>query len=261
MNRNWLERVRQACARRGLPRPRIERMVEELEDHLADLAADATVESSAGGPEVLADERLGSPDQLASAAVANLRARSFAARHPAWTFLALPIPITILGWGLLLTFTLCLFHLGGELSWLAPLVKHRSVAEWPWVLLYVVPVLEFATRTLPPVAIAILFCRWSRTALYGPLWSIASCMLVAAIFGTLRSTLELPLEPNQGRWSLALLFPGGREQVLQFALPLMVAVAWLAHRARGASRLTFVRPGILLLRSESSADLPRETPS
>lgn len=237
MNHEWLEGVRRSCVGRGLPTPVIERIVAELRDHLADLMdppemLDGTTRTPADARIALsAEDRLGAPELLAASAVANLRAASFAARHPAWTFLALPVPLTIAGWALMLAITIGLFRLGNYLPLVAPLVKHRPVAEWPAIVLYLVSTLEFVARVLPPVLSTILLCRWSQRALHGWRWSLAACALVAALFGLFVSKLELPLQPHGGRWSLGLMLPGGREQLLQLLIPPVVALWWI-YRCR-----------------------------
>jgi hypothetical protein len=208
----------------------IGRMIGELRDHLSDLAEHSPAE---GSLDDLAEQCLGSPEQLADSAVENLRAGSFAARHPVWTFVALPIPLTLAGWAAMLALTVGLVRLGHYLPCMAPLVQHRPVSDWPAWLLCMVPAIELITRVIPPVLITMLLCRWSQRTLHGMRWSIFSCVMVAAIFGVFFSRLDLPLAPHTGRWSMGLALPGGWEQFLQLLIPPTVALWWICrHRAR-----------------------------
>src|SRR3712207_2350761 len=94
-----LETLRHDLVRRGLPLDYVERVIEEMEDHLADLAHEAERagpgSDAAGRP--LA-EHLGCPRRLAGLVVSQFRARSFCGRHPAIAFLLAPLPLVFLGW-------------------------------------------------------------------------------------------------------------------------------------------------------------------
>jgi hypothetical protein len=227
MSRAWFEQLQAACICRGLPDRTIRRMVAELRDHLADAAEEKP--AGAGGtaccqPPI--EARLGTPDEVAEAARTNLLAGSFAARHPVLTFLVLPIPLTLAGWALMLIATIGLFKLGDRVPWVAMYVKHRSLADWPLVLLYFAPMLEFCVRIQPPVLVTILCCRWSQRALRGGRWSVISCALVAILFGMFSSTFQLPIRPQRGSWAMGFMLPGGREQLLQLLVPPAVALWW-----------------------------------
>ena len=80
-NLPWLDEVRRRLAKRGLPPSYVQRFAEELSDHLEDfkeenMSTEADVYS-----------RLGKPEQVANAAVAAYRRRSFLGRHPTAAFL------------------------------------------------------------------------------------------------------------------------------------------------------------------------------
>jgi hypothetical protein len=94
----WLNRVREQLARHNLPPSYVERFIEELVDHLEDLEEE-NVEADL-------HSRLGEPEQVADAAVATYRRRSFLGRHPSAAFLVFAvsplIPQYLLGMVLML---------------------------------------------------------------------------------------------------------------------------------------------------------------
>ncbi|MFH0901082.1 MAG: hypothetical protein V2A73_10670 [Pseudomonadota bacterium] len=103
-NQPWLSRVRERLAKHVLPPSYVQRFVEELTDHLEDLKEE-NVEADA-------ISRLGEPEQVANAAVAAYRRRSFLGRHPVAAFLVFAvspvIPQYVLGgvlWLVLAIFT------------------------------------------------------------------------------------------------------------------------------------------------------------
>lgn len=79
----WLDRVRERLARQALPPTYVQRFVEELTDHFEDLKEE--------NMEADAIARLGEPEQVAEAAIAAYRRRSFFGRYPAATFLIFAI--------------------------------------------------------------------------------------------------------------------------------------------------------------------------
>jgi hypothetical protein len=83
MNPSWLDLVRQRLAKHVLPPNYVERVVEELADHLEDLKEE-NVEADAYS-------RLGDPEQVAEAAVITYRRRSFLGRHPVAAFVVFGI--------------------------------------------------------------------------------------------------------------------------------------------------------------------------
>ena len=92
-----LRRLRRDLLRRGLPRNYVNRVIGEWADHLEDLSS-AQLSKEADMPQTKAVDFLGSETELAEAAVLQYRARTFAGRHPVWTFLVAPIPLLLLCW-------------------------------------------------------------------------------------------------------------------------------------------------------------------
>jgi hypothetical protein len=101
--------------RHGLPRNYIQRLLDELDDHLADLQDERNSDmntarkpdlnqtdskaSESSSPDIVnLQDRLGDPTQLAAFASKQYHNRSFLGRHPIFTFVAAPIPVMILSW-------------------------------------------------------------------------------------------------------------------------------------------------------------------
>src|SRR5262249_30729974 len=75
-----------------LPSAYIQRMVEELTDHAADLSLeDLSMEAQQN-----IEGRLGTPEQIAAAAKAEFNCRTFAGRHPLFTFVVGPLLTTFI---------------------------------------------------------------------------------------------------------------------------------------------------------------------
>ncbi len=228
-NQSWLETVERELVRRGLPGWRVGRMVEELHEHLYDL--EQTLPGTE--PATSAAERLGSPAELADAAWENHVAGSYFGRHPVIGFVALPIPITILGWALMVMAAVLLFRLGDWLE--AP--AGTSVVAWPAAVYYLAVLLDLAVRIVPPALAAFLYGSWAHETARGWKWHLAACLLVAVVAGLYHSSLQFPLTPGTGHWQIGFGAPGGRDQLLQLMIPLAVGF-WSIYRTRSVLAAT-----------------------
>src|SRR5437762_6720774 len=103
-SRQWHERLRDDLRRQRLPPSYIDRLVEELSDHIAD---SQTEDTSMEAQQAL--DCLGTTEQLAAAAGREFRRRSFAGRHPWLTFVIGPVALTPL---LFVSLVTALFALG-----------------------------------------------------------------------------------------------------------------------------------------------------
>ena len=79
-NLPWLDDVLGRLEKRGLPPSYVRRLADELSDHLEDL------QEQNMGKEADVSLQLGKPEQVAAAAVAAYRRRSFSGRHPVAAF-------------------------------------------------------------------------------------------------------------------------------------------------------------------------------
>jgi hypothetical protein len=86
----WLDEVLRRLQRHALPTNYVKRFVDELSDHLEDLKEETM------GTEADVSLRLGKPEQVANAAVAAFRRRSFLGRHPTAAFLVFAVSPVVL---------------------------------------------------------------------------------------------------------------------------------------------------------------------
>jgi hypothetical protein len=173
-NRRWLEEVQERLARSALPPGYIRRFMEELSDHLQDLTEENM------STEANASSRLGEPQEVARAAAAAYRRRSFLGRHPTAAFLVFavsPAVSLILVFGLMAlgARTVCCTWLGvtgNEVRATPPGPLELLATECLFSLLFVViPVI------LTTVAYGKLV-QWSGVA---RTWMVVSCGVLAAM--------------------------------------------------------------------------------
>jgi hypothetical protein len=217
----WLDEVTQALRRRGLPRSYIRRFTDELAEHYQDLCQE-TVSMDANQFAA----RLGSAEQLASRAARELRLRTYAGRHPLWTFVAAPVPTAA---ALVVALCAAFVLVGSALpdDWIAG----ESMPAWG------APTLQatvWAMQYAPFLAGALLFCHLAKRAACGARWSLVACALVAILAGMFAVDLKLPTEgPGSGTLTMGLGIPPGPTQWLQALAPFAV---WLVYTGRELRR-------------------------
>ncbi|MBL9123152.1 MAG: hypothetical protein JNG90_05930, partial [Planctomycetaceae bacterium] len=216
-----LERLRRELLRRGLPPSYVERVVGEWADHYEDLSS-AHFSKEADMPATKVIESFGSETELAEAAVLQFRARTFAGRHPVWTFIVAPVPLLILCWVAYYSSMALVLSTARD-----SLFDRTSPAAHALVQLC------FETSLLlPPVAAALVLARMARRSGRRARWLLAACALVALIAGCHRANLALPIGGGDG--SLMVGFGIGSRQIVwqQAAFPLLIggAVAWWMSR-------------------------------
>ncbi len=217
----WLSRVRQRLVRQLLPPSYVQRFMEELSDHVADLKEE----------NMEAVSRLGDPEQVADNAVAAYRRRSFLGRHPAAAFMVFGVSPVL---SFLTVFTLAggVFELCCEQVWgdnLADLKQYE-----PWASLALPYFMSLLTVVIPCILASILYCHLARWLGIGKKWMLLSCAMLA-VLGSM-SHCFANLSPSPGHH--ALLWGGGipitigqlasvfcrPRQLLQFLIPL--AIGW-----------------------------------
>lgn len=227
---HWLEELRTELQTRRLPRRYVTRLLRELSDHVTDGRENPMSKDAPQVPGPL--ERLGSPQLVAESAARELRARSFAARHPVWTFGVLPPLLAILVAAALL------LGPGAILATLldAPPLDEYETSPWAHIVAqgYVVGCIVAASLLVVLAFIGLakrcaLARRWPMTAalvtalVCGGLWTGATPK-TAETMGTVMVGLPRSLGPA------GIAFP----QLLQFAAPLALA-AWLTRRRANAA--------------------------
>jgi hypothetical protein len=234
-NPSWLDDVRKRLFRQGLPPSYVQRFMDELSDHVADLK-----EENMEGDAV---SRLGEPEQVADNAVAAYRRRSFLGRHPTAAFLVFGlspvvsfIVLSVLAAGL---FELCCVRLWG--TNLAGL-RHFG----PWAVPAMPYVMSLLTVVIPCILASILYCRLAWWLGIGKKWMLLSCAMLA-VLGSM-SYCFVNLSPLPGHH--ALLWGGGipitigqlasvfcrPRQLLQFLVPLAIGW-WFLRRKPDQGRL------------------------
>jgi hypothetical protein len=181
----------------GVPPRRVQRLVDELSDHLQLLATDL---SGVGIPtsESLAEARIriGDDDLLARRILADSRNVASARRHPAIWFGALPIPAAcacLLVYG----FAAC-----NAARWFLELTG-RDSTSFSFAAL-VLPLHAFAAYALIPV-VAAWSCVVAARGAVALAWPFLACFLLAVFGGLLALEVQLPdAEPGTGVLMVAL---------------------------------------------------------
>ena len=224
---SWRSRLIEALQRQALPRAYVQRLVEELSDHAADLS----LEEQSMEAQLDLDARLGTPSQLAAVAVREFQRRTFAGRHPWLTFLAGPFVVVIA------TFVATLLLLVG-FYWLLDVVLGAALGS---------SLSANEEMNTPPSAFEIglmqsgnLVMRFVPFALSAwffaalgrrcarPVWGVVACGIVAVLAISFLSVIDLPGPNNNlGAWMMGFSWGTiGLAQILQAAVPLAL-LGWL----------------------------------
>lgn len=149
----WLDQVRRAVVRRGLPADYADRLVTELREHAEDAGNDPAA--------------LGPPEAVAAAAVRGYRSDRWAGRHPVLTQLVAPLFTALFGWVVFVNAGVWLVdRLGGTHDPISLAVAH---------------VLVFASRfAVPQAAVGGLW--WLHRRSGRPRWWFAAGGATVALF-------------------------------------------------------------------------------
>ncbi|HTQ39893.1 MAG TPA: hypothetical protein VMJ32_12765 [Pirellulales bacterium] len=171
--------------KQGLPQAYIQRLLDEWDDHLADLQDERSMDMDTSENEPAADhtnllklhDRLGDPAQLAAFAAKEYHNRSFLGRHPIFTFIIAPIPLVLLSWIGITTgavaFGMLLSHFfGSDMGdpWSAPFAFTIVNACWGWLL-----------STLIPIVDVLILCRVARRNALPWKWAKTAIVLIAML--------------------------------------------------------------------------------
>ncbi|HEY2412915.1 MAG TPA: hypothetical protein VGI40_11765 [Pirellulaceae bacterium] len=229
-SRQWCDKLRGDLRRQRLPPAYIDRLVEELSDHLIDTQTETTSMDAQH-----AISRLGSTDQLATAATHEFRRRTFAGRHPWLTFVVAPfafIPVLFVSF-LLASFAVA-WMIDTTVEWLIMPESElwtsktaQAQAEW-WIL----GAYDTYVRFIPFIAASWIFCRWGRHSNLR-WWPLAACTIVALTAGFL-FTKSVPANGDKpGLWIIGLATHFEARQFVQLIVPLVVAAWMLLRMPRG----------------------------
>jgi hypothetical protein len=211
----WPDRLREELRKRRLPRAYSARLIEELTDHLADVKKeDRSMDAQSSG-----EERLGSPELLASVAQREMNRRSLVGRHPFVAFTLSPIPIAFL--------SLILIAVAGKAWWWLT----TEVIHWPGGAAWLGPLVETYVLRAVPFVFAWLFIRLSRRV-GRPEWGLLSCSLMSFLALNIRPDVKpdfTAVIPLGGFLGVFLAYQP--DKAIQAALPLVLGL-WSVWRMR-----------------------------
>jgi hypothetical protein len=221
-SQQWRDQLRHKLRQQNLPPAYIDRLLDELSDHLLDTQTE--------NPSMEAQHaitRLGSTNRIAAAVTDEFRRRTFAGRHPWLTFVLFPFAFVPLLFVSLLAAVLAIGWLLGvtaewlivpESQWLSKTTESRL--EW-WIL----GAYDFYVRFVPFVLASWMFCRWGRRSGMR-WWPLVACTIVAVTAGFIFTKSIPSMDDKPGLWMIGLATHFKARQVVQLLVPLAVA-AWL----------------------------------
>jgi hypothetical protein len=225
----WPEQLRDDLRRQGLPALYIDRLVEELADHAADLCEEQNMEVRE------AYNQLGRTAELSAVARSEFDRWTFAGRHPILTFVLGPLifaPAVFVA--CLLAAFLLAWVVGASLEILAPgfvsQLEHGSAAE-----VWCIRGFNLYARFLPFAIVAWLYCRLGqrRATLR---WSYVACAVTGLIAALLFTKAAPSTAGEMGTYTVGLGPPPHPRQLLQVVPPLAIAAFFLLRGAAGAKR-------------------------
>ena len=232
----WRNRLETAMRRQGMPADYVDRLIDELSDHAESILREKpSIDAKELDAEQFVSSRMGSPDELAAAALCEYRQRTFAGRHPVVTFVAGPAFVLCgtFAAGVLLIFVGC---------WLidavtgARFLANDELGTYPTALeMLVIRGVSTLIRFLPFAASALLYIRWGlRSGRCG--WAAVACGLIAVAAVTFFSVIN----PERAMWCFGFGLNFGIDQALQAVLPLacgavMLRLAMKHERTLGAA--------------------------
>ena len=241
----WLEDVERELKGAGIGRSRRTRLLAELRDHWIDCLAE--VQGSKGEPgagghkhggEMMATEsldtaakvddriaeRLGSPKQIAQAALDHPPRAAWLARHP-WLLVVAALPLCVLG----------LVGYGLSIAGIAQLWDFRSHVE-PGTLPWWGRAVVYGAIYLP-VGLAVACLTWAAVrARVALVWYLAAVALPLLLALHTHVALELSREPGQSSVALGISFPPDPSGIGQLVIPaFLAATLWFALRRRSAA--------------------------
>ena len=224
-SRQWREALRVDLRRQNLPAAYIDRLVEELSDHLLDIQ---TENSSMDAHSALAC--LGSPNNISAAAGQEFRRRTFVGRHPWLTFVASPFLVAPLAFVLFaLSLTVLLSLVGGALE-----LAGRRFTDNPLedsILFAIAQAYNLLMRFAPFVIAAWFYCRLAKSS-GRDRWAIAACGILGLVAGLLVSRVTPATDKfYPSSWIIGLGYPPHLHQLFQVLAPLAIS-AWFLLRLR-----------------------------
>jgi len=219
-SRQWRDALRGELRRQKMSTAYVDRLVEELSDHLIDAQAEnPSMEAQQ------AFDRLGTTQQLAAAARYELCRTTFAARHPYLSFVIGPIAfVPVLYFSLLFGPYCILATLAAPFELVTgntPFQVSEASSTLPSY--WVACCYHHFFRFVPFALSAGFFSLWGRK-IGMQRWALVSCGIVAAMAGALASYVK-PVDNGLAEWMFGFSWKPTVSQLPQLLLPLAVA-AW-----------------------------------
>jgi hypothetical protein len=210
--RLWFEDLHRRLIRHDLPRSYVQRFMEEVTDHLEDL------KEKTMGSEAEAYARLGQSEQVAEAAVAAYRRRSFLGRHPVAALLVFAVsPVISLGVLTSLTFVglMALAVTAERLGLIDCNGIMRLGATARATLTYA---LTLAAIMVPSMILSFLYCGLARRTVVGRKWMVLPSGVLAVTAAAVYCQVTLSDMPGDGSIFIGL-GARGMMQAVQFFVP------------------------------------------
>lgn len=220
-NRPWLDEVRERLADQGLPPNYVQRLADELSDHLEDIKAENM------GMKSDAYSRLGQSEQVAEAAVTAYRRRSFLGRHPTAAFLVFAVsPVA----SLIATASVvyCTFAVVCVVLWDIAFIDQLWQVETCGFLAWAVTTL--VSIVIPAILVSVLYCELAHYLGIGRKWIVVACTVLAALTGIVWWCATSGGSNSVDSLEILVGFHSPL-QLVQFAIPLVVGW-WFVRRKR-----------------------------
>lgn len=188
-----LNQLRRELLRRGLPNGYVERVVGEWADHVED-QWNSHISKEADMPQTNPIESLGEEAELVESTVLRFRSRTFAGRHPIWTFLVAPIPLLLACW--------IVFYAG--LAAVMALVDKDALRTASPTAHGMTQFILQAALYLPPVAATLVLAWLAARSGQRQRWLAAACVLVALFAAGHHTNFALPIGRGQGQLMIGL---------------------------------------------------------
>jgi hypothetical protein len=231
-NHRMLETVAAELRRCGLPSAEVARLLQELADHVADLLAEqGGLMNEAMQVNERIESRLGRPEDLVAAALANRRQTSVFGRHPILSFVMAPIPLAILSWA---GFFLLWIGLVQATGWI---LGENALRDLPALRDYLMMIMKVGMRFLAPAVAVVLLCWCAKRGGMSWRWTLAATCLVALLAGALVVQSTISTEARKGTITFGLGMPVLHwVNLIQLLVPLSVGTLFLwrarSHRLR-----------------------------
>lgn len=189
VNLSWFDIVDRRLRAQWLPLAYRRRVVQELKDHAEEILERCSESvRSTSEPESFLAQRLGDAEHVAARIEQSFRQRCFAGRHPVFTFLLCPIPLSLLIW---------LTVLVGALLPVIVL-EIRGVDLCSPLLMTYVNLIFWLTLNVVPVII-VVFNTWLVLRSVGRWYALLSNGLLILFLGSLYITIRFPIQgPGSG---------------------------------------------------------------